>query len=203
MTHFSEIERDLDWREAELAQLRLLLSDTQLPKRIKLVLFRAAWALLYAHFEGFCKFSLTVYYDALRKSGLPCNSLPFLTQCFALSNPVKNMRNLPTHDFVGAILDFQVNHLTIPPVFPDVNTNSNLYADLLQELIIDADIQLPSLSLHNKKIDTLVRRRNKIAHGERDIITELKYYISYEDAVKIIAYELAFAIDQKLGTFGI
>ena len=68
MSPFDEIERDLDWREAELAILRLFLANKEITEREKRVLFRAAWALLYAHYEGFCKFALTVYFDALRRS---------------------------------------------------------------------------------------------------------------------------------------
>jgi hypothetical protein len=198
MTPFQEIENDLEWREAELAVLRLLMVHGATTKREKTVLFRAAWAILYAHYEGFCKFALTVFYDALRKSGKPCRSLPFQTQRFALSEPLKRMRNLPSGDFLNAISDFEAIHLNTTPLFPDIETDSNLKPSVLERLLEDADIYLPSLSLHNRKLETLVRRRNKIAHGERDMITEFNYYIEYEDAFKIVAYELVFAIDQKL-----
>jgi MAE_28990/MAE_18760-like HEPN len=198
MTPIQEIENDLDWREGELAVLRILLSDRSLPKREKTVLLRSAWALLYAHYEGFCKFALAVFYDAVRKSGVNCRSLPFNTQCFALSGPVKKLRNLPTADFITALAAFEVNHLDKSPSFPDIETNSNLYSSTLAELLKDADIVLPSLNLHNKKLDTLVRRRNNIAHGEKDIIADVDYYLQYEDAFKTVAYELALAIDQKI-----
>jgi hypothetical protein len=198
MTPFEEIETDLDWREGELAVLRILLSNKSLPKREKIVLLRSAWALLYAHYEGFCKFALAVFYDAVRKSGVTCQSLPFNTQCFALIEPIKTIRNLPIADFIAALSTFKVKHLDNSPSFPDIETNSNLYSSTLENLLKDADIVLPSLNLHNKKLDTLVRRRNKIAHGEKDMITEVDYYLQYEDAFKIVAYELAYAIDQKI-----
>jgi len=43
------ISDDLDWREAELGSLKLLLSRNDVSEHQKLVLLRASWALLYAH----------------------------------------------------------------------------------------------------------------------------------------------------------
>lgn len=201
MNPFEEIENDLDWREAELAVLRLLMVNKDVADRERTVLFRAAWALLYSHYEGFCKFSLSVYYNTLEGSGRTCRSLPFSTQCFALSEPVRKMRNLPVGEFLIAISSFENRHLNVQPTFPDVETNSNLWPRTLEALLAEADLALPSLSLHNRKIETLVRRRNKIAPGEKDMIADFDYYIEYEHAFKIIAYELAFAIEQKLSLY--
>lgn len=198
MTPLEEIEEDLNWREGELSVLRLLLSDTNIVKREKSVLFRAAWALLYAHYEGFCKFALAVYYDAVNQSGKPCSALPFNTQCFALHETIKEMRNMPRSQFLFTVINFESLYLKSPPKFPDIETDSNLFPSKLKELLDEADLVLPSLSLHNRKLETLVRRRNKIAHGERDLISELDYYLQFEHAFKIVAYELAYAIDDKL-----
>jgi hypothetical protein len=56
-----DIEADLDWRQAELAVLReILILSAELGTR-KRALFRAGWALLYAHYEGFSKFCLELY----------------------------------------------------------------------------------------------------------------------------------------------
>jgi len=85
-----------------------------------------------------------------------------------------------------------------PALFPEVDTESNLWPKTLQSLLEDADITIPSLQLHNRALATLVNRRNKIAHGERDIIPEFSYYATYEDVVKSVMYELAFAIDEKI-----
>lgn len=198
MSAIKEIERDLAWREAELAVLRLLLANKEITEREKLVLFRAAWALLYAHYEGFCKFALTVYYDNLRNSGVSCKHLAPRTQVFALSDRLKVMRNLSPIDLVYSIVNFQADVMEKSVSFPDVDTASNLWPQTLGELLEDADIKLGSLSAHNRALATLVSRRNKIAHGERDIIPEYDYYVGFEDAVKLVMYELALEIDQKL-----
>lgn len=201
MTALQEIEADLDWREAELATLRILVSDSSLRGREQKVFFRAAWALLYAHYEGFFKFALTVYYDAIARSGKHCGQLPLRMQHFALTSELRSLRNMPKQDMLTAICDFPTAHLNAAPSFPDVETRSNLWPTVLTELLSDADLNLPSFDLHNRKLETLVRRRNKIAHGERDIISDLPYYLQYEEAFTIISYELVFAIENRLAGF--
>lgn len=201
MTPFDEIERDLDWREAELAVLRLFLANEDITEREKRVLFRAAWTLLYAHYEGFCKFALTVYFDALKSSGRRCENFGPKTQAFALTEKLKAIRNLPPVDFISAMRSFEANVLAEPVSFPEVETDSNLSPKTLKRLLEDADIELESLSSHNRSLFTLVSRRNKIAHGEREIIPEFEYYLQFEVAAKEVMNELALAIDAKLSSF--
>lgn len=200
MTPFEEIDRDLDWREAELAVLRLFLANENITDREKRVLFRAAWALLYAHYEGFCKFALTVYFDALKNSGRRCEAFAPKTQAFALTEKLKTIRNMPPVDFISAMRRFESGILAEPISFPEVDTDSNLSPKVLERLLGEADIHLDSLSSHNRSLFTLVNRRNKIAHGERDIIPEYDYYIQFENAAKDIMTELALAIDAKLSS---
>jgi hypothetical protein len=49
-----QIEEDLDWREAELASFKILISSAPKGSVRESALLRAIWALLYAHYEGFC-----------------------------------------------------------------------------------------------------------------------------------------------------
>lgn len=71
-----QIENDLDWREAELAIFRELLSHKETKTLRARALSRAAWSLLYAHYEGFSKFCLDLYLDFLAKRFSDCNTLP-------------------------------------------------------------------------------------------------------------------------------
>lgn len=198
MTTLQELERDLDWREAELAILKILLANEHLSEREKLVLFRAGWALLYAHYEGFCKFALTVYYDSIRRSGKCPRDLPSRMQALALDKQMKVVRGLPTADLISQIATFEVDYMNKPAEFPEVDTDSNLWPSTLRALLEGAEIHLPSLELHNRSIATLVGRRNKIAHGERDIIPEYAYYVQFDEAVRTIMYDLAMSIDERL-----
>lgn len=198
MTAIKQLEDDLAWREAELAVLRVILANRELTKLQKEVLFRAAWALLYAHYEGFCKFALTVYYDEIAQTKLKLNSLAASIQCLALSKTFKKLRSLPAPELLSSILSFEATHMTQNYIFPDVDTDSNLWPSKLKELLADADLKLLSLSEYNQTISTLVKRRNKIAHGEQDFISDFEYYKKYESAVLIVVNELILVIDAKL-----
>ena len=198
MNPIEEIEQDLDWREAEMAVLRVLLSDSGLSEKTRRVLFRAAWALLYAHFEGFCKFALTLFYDEIKNTGACCVDLPSTTQAFALSSELKSLRNMPATELLAHIQSFEANVLAKAADFPEVDTESNLWPTVFERLLVDADITLQSLQPSTRSISTLVSRRNKIAHGERDIIPDFEYYLKFEEVTKTVMYDLALAIDEKL-----
>ncbi|MFM9978611.1 MAG: MAE_28990/MAE_18760 family HEPN-like nuclease [Sphingomonadaceae bacterium] len=201
MTPLQEIEKDLDWREAELAVLKILIVNEQLSDREKSVLYRASWTILYAHYEGFCKLALTVYYDAIQRSQKCHSELPAGMQALALDQQIKVLRTLPTIDLISQISTFEADFMDKTANFPEVNTDSNLWPSTLRTLLESAAITLPSLDANYRSIATLVSRRNKIAHGERDIIPEYSYYVQFEDAVRSIMYDLAISIDEKLKAF--
>lgn len=192
------ISQDLDWREAELGSLKLLLARGDTSGHQKVVLLRACWALLYAHYEGFVKNSLTIFFDHARVSINNCGSLPVLTRLFALDAKLREMRSLPGPDLLDQIENFMLINHAVRPTFPDVDTKSNLWPNVLQELLDAADIQLSALSTHHLKIKTLVAKRNKIAHGNRELINDLLYYKGFEDAVYDLMYDLAYSIDDRL-----
>ena len=145
MTPIEEIERDLDWRESEMAVFRITLSNRIITQREKLVLYRAAWALLYAHLEGFCKFALTVYYDALVSAGKCCADLPEKTQAFALSGRLKQMREMPALDFIFTARNFEVNEMGKPIAFPEVEKAS--FPSTLERLKLDCNRLTPSAAV--------------------------------------------------------
>lgn len=70
MSVLNALTDELNWRETEIASMRiLLLSGSGTPSQ-QTVLLRAAWALLYAHYEGFCKNALVIFFDAACNSGV-------------------------------------------------------------------------------------------------------------------------------------
>lgn len=63
-----QLEDDLDWREAELASLKKQVVTAPKGSVTQQVLLRAIWALLYAHYEGFCKFAWDLYLNELQNA---------------------------------------------------------------------------------------------------------------------------------------
>lgn len=60
------LERDLKWREAELASLKRLAITSSTETVAYQGLLRALWALLYAHYEGFTKFCWDTVLDHIQ-----------------------------------------------------------------------------------------------------------------------------------------
>ncbi|QND34248.1 hypothetical protein HB772_19840 [Sinorhizobium meliloti] len=197
MDAIDEITADLDWRETELGLLKVFFTRSEVSKKQHAVLARAAWSLLYAHYEGFAKFALTVFFDRAAKTAATCNVLPVRTKEFALIAELKRIRGLANSDFLQALEAFAHNSLSLKPQFPDVDTKSNLWPNVLEELLKLADIDCPSIDNNRVVLKALVGKRNGIAHGE-DIEATYKDYLIQEKAVYAVMYELAFAIDERL-----
>ncbi|MGE0259869.1 MAG: MAE_28990/MAE_18760 family HEPN-like nuclease [Alphaproteobacteria bacterium] len=103
------IEADLDWRHEELAVFREILTLDTVTEVRRAALFRGAWALLYAHYEGFCKYALQLLADFLRE--LPdCIALTHPTFLFMHDKSMKAARSLPIAD----AYDFFRNTIVVP-----------------------------------------------------------------------------------------
>jgi len=195
MTPLEQISADLGWRESELASLKILLVRHDLSKTQHAVLLRASWAMLYAHYEGFVKTALTIFYDEVCKRIGNCGNLPKETRVNALLSVIKKIRQLPAVEMLEEIEEFCNRHHGSSPQFPEVDTKSNLWPNLLADLLRGADIQPDIAAKHKFEIQTLVARRNEIAHGRHDLISEIGYYVKYESVVYDIMYEVAFLVD--------
>lgn len=197
-TTLETISKDLDWRESEIAGMRILLSSPAISEGQRKGLLRAAWAMLYAHYEGFCKESLTVFYSAICASGAACSELPQPTKLHALEKKMGHLRQMTSNELLEAILSFNSCHLEKSPSFPDVDTKSNLWPNVLIDLLESADLSPGKVAEHQLKLKTLVSRRNEIAHGKNNFITDVPYYLTFENAVYDVMYDLALQIDNRL-----
>jgi hypothetical protein len=198
MSAIDIISFDLDWREREIASMRILLSGNWLTNSQRSALLRAGWAMLYAHYEGFIKNTLTIFYDEAAKAVGKCEDLPKNTKTFALRDPLKALRTLSYFDLLNKIENFSTDHLTITPQFPDIDTTSNLWPHVLIELLETADMDTSIVKKYEVKLRTLVSRRNNIAHGEKDYISELSYYLGFEGVVFEVLYDIALQVDNRL-----
>lgn len=198
MSVLDDITRDLDWRESEIASMRILLSSPSITQTQRTALLRASWALLYAHFEGFCKNALVIYYDFISRSGVCVRDLPETSKVFALEEKLKELRKLPSDQLLVEISNFEASTMSISPDFPTVDTQSNLWPNVLKDLLEIADLSVIKVQEHELKLKTLVSRRNKIAHGEHNMISEVSYYKEFESAVYDVIYDLAYQIEARL-----
>ena len=63
------LEEDLQWREAELVSLKLVAAAAEAGTVRHDATLRALMALLYAHYEGYCRFAL------VNRAGIPGGSI--------------------------------------------------------------------------------------------------------------------------------
>jgi hypothetical protein len=200
MAIIDDISRDLDWREAEIASMRLLLSRKDISSKQVEVLLRAAWALLYAHYEGFVKYCLTLFYEEISARSVKCKKLPIATQVFALDKVLKQIRTMPPADMINEVTDFKAKHLESLASFPEVDTDSNLWPEILIALLTSADLDSKTVEKNRPKLATLVARRNEIAHGQKNFIAEFQYYRTFETAVYEVMYDLALQVEGRLAS---
>lgn len=198
MPVFNDLTADLDWREAELGALKILLRRPDITPTQREVLLRAAWALLYAHYEGFAKFCLTKFFDEASSRLLNCETLPSQTLAFAASSHINKLKSLPLPEAIAEIKGFPDYLESTKPAFPEVETKSNLWPHVMQELLAQADIVIDCVDSHAVKLKTLVSRRNDIAHGQYSLVSDVSYYLTYEQAVYDIMYHLAYSVEERL-----
>jgi HEPN superfamily protein len=67
---------------------------------------------------------------------------------------------------------------------------SNLYAQLLRENCQLTCLSCIAVDTHHWRLDMLVNRRNDIAHGEKEYITDISEYQPFEHAVLDVLCDL-------------
>jgi hypothetical protein len=162
------LDNEFSWRLKEIADLKLAArQQTQLTEK---TLIRAGVTLLYAHWEGFVKSAARDYLNYVSNQG---RTYEELETCFVALGVKKQLHELAEsrrtsihvaalrfiRDAMGRRAEIQAR-LTI-------DTESNLKARVFEEIATSIGIGLdPYESRFNLIDESLVARRNRIAHGE-------------------------------------
>lgn len=194
-----KLEQDLQWREAELIQLKLQAIEAEEGTVRHQALLRALWTMLYAHYEGFCKFALDTYLDALTElqpRRIDCKkqiaALSMTSQFKGLQGDLsnENCANF-VHEF-SAILNQSVEFNF------EFATQGNLHP---KELLKNYQcVCLPSDPIEDNQhiLEALVSRRNAIAHGRNAPVKNFEEYEEHEEAAFTVICGLAIAIIEAL-----
>jgi hypothetical protein len=196
----NQIEEDLSWREAEIGSLKVLISTSDKGSVRETTLLRALWALLYAHYEGFCKFAWDLYLNALEKEVALRSKFKEEIACLSLEKDFKKLRgNLsPMSIWKFFSIDFPIL-LNEPAKFHlKLETQSNLWPSVFIENAEKASLPQSMVNAHSNKIKTLVSRRNDIAHGQKMIIRDIDEYQKYENAALLVMHELAVGVIESI-----
>lgn len=168
LTQFqAAMDKELSWRIKEIGAFNIASrANNEQAKYFT----RAGVALLYAHWEGFIKRSSEIYLEYVSSRQLQYRELK---SCFAvfglkaklsmLSESRKSKTNVDAFDFILAGLD-GVAKINLSNA---VNTESNLTSKVFENIASAIDIDTAQYDTKFNLIDeSLVARRNSIAHGE-------------------------------------
>jgi hypothetical protein len=208
----AQLEAELLWRQDEVRFFQnrgATLSTEDEKDQYR----RAVILVLYAHFEGFCKFGFELYRTTVNGEQISCaDATPAVAaagwaQLFKeLRDPNKkssDFKNSLPHDgklhrfardreFMERTAEFGQLPVTIPDDF--VDTESNLKPVVLRKILYRLGLPHDQFEQHEGQISRLLNTRNKIAHGEdRAGIKEADY-----DELRKLVFQMIDAIKNKI-----
>lgn len=180
----AELEAERAWREDEIRKLQNLgeaVLDTQEKDQYR----RAIVLMLYAHFEGFCKFALSLYCSAINAAQIHCDQADMALVAASLGDIFRDLRNpekksdlfrhaLPDdrklhtfareREFVQRSSEFLRRAVEIPEGAVDME--SNLTPTVLSKNLFRLGFRHDAFAEFNGDIHKLLEFRNRIGHGE-------------------------------------
>lgn len=195
-----QIETDLVWREQELVTLKLLAARESSDHVRHAAILRALVAMLYAHYEGFCRFCWELFLTAIKTNNPEFRHLTEeMRQSFAEAT-LKKMRNATSRELLeflicyDSFLRLRISELDLPKI----DTESNLWPSLVQSINAGLGLKCELLANYTEELRALVGRRNGIAHGEKLTVPTLSKYAELEKGTLLVMHELAIAVLEAL-----
>jgi hypothetical protein len=179
---------EFSWRRKELT---LLKSKIPLEKNsLQSAMLRSALPLLYAHWEGFVKLTMSYYLEYVSKKHLKHNELKNTFIALSLQNKLGDLNNSSIENRTK-IIEFLFNDLDKQSNIPKkniINTKSNLKFDVLKEILFILDLDDSHIDSKKDLINDLVAERNHIAHGEQQLVDLETYENFFNDIIALMDY---------------
>lgn len=196
------LDTELGWRVKEVLTLKLRIrAANSLPQA---TLIRAGIALLYAHWEGFIKAASLAYAEYVATRGLRFEEL---RPCFVvlglrgrlqvLSASKKASASAEALDFIQKRLGRTASFNPETAIDTESNLSSKVFENILNSIGLDESYYAPFYNLID---ESLLKRRNKVAHGEY-LDLEVKDWAGLADTIVMLLR--AFKTDvQNAATLG-
>ena len=161
------LDSEMSWRVKEIAALKFAADGNQKQQKVYL---RAGLALLYAHWEGFIRAASMAYLEFVGNRQLSYRELKTCFCVVGLKGQLETLQQakkpgpaIAAFDFVRCGLD---NPARLDPS-TSIETRSNLTSKVFTGIAKSLAIEISDYETKFKLIDhSLVRGRNKVAHGE-------------------------------------
>ena len=203
MTIQEELAADIDWRNAELAELRVILHKAHLTPVQRETYIRYIVPAIYAIWEGFVKKSIGLYSKEIYNSNVSLVSLHenLLTHAITMDEKLALDRartNFKTQkEFSLYISDFLNKEFPIDGKIP---TKSNINSEVLSDILERFNLGVIEKKLKSK-LDKLLKFRNTIAHGDNSIPVKeenIDEFISLvQDLMVVIFDKIDYAVINK------
>lgn len=165
---FELLDNDFSWRLKEIADIKSSIPSASGTK--EKVLIRAGVALLYAHWEGFIKTSSEYYLSFVSNRRLKYEQLKTCFIVFGIKKELNFIVESKKHEKNIKILEFIQNELSNRANFTyegAINADSNLKSSVFETIATSIGINPTNYETKYNLIDeSLLGRRNRIAHGE-------------------------------------
>jgi hypothetical protein len=162
------LDAELGWRVKEIASLKAAVNSSAYISEQTLV--RASIALLYAHWEGFIKSSATAYVTYVNNQGLNYSELQTCFVVLGLKKTLHDVQQSKQSRLNVTLVDFLREGLGAKSklkIDTAINTESNLSASVFENILQAVGFATtPYEAKANLINESLLRRRNTIAHGE-------------------------------------
>lgn len=162
------LDRELGWRIKEILNLKTSIGSAKSLSQATLV--RASIALLYAHWEGFIKAASISYAEYVSTRGLRFEDLK---PCFIilglrgrLDTLAASKQALASAEALGFIqkrLGDNASFNLESAIDTESNLSSSVFQNILRSIGLNDDHYSPYYNLID---ESLLKRRNKVAHGE-------------------------------------
>lgn len=161
------LDSEMAWRVKEIGAFVV---DSKMSSLERKFYIRAGIVLIYAHWEGFIKRASEQYLDFIQHQGHTYEQLKSCFAVFGLKGKLQTLitsrkatPNIEAFDFIFSELQQRAN-LNLSSA---INTESNLTSTVFTNIANSLDINIDGYATKFKLIDeSLVDRRNKVAHGE-------------------------------------
>lgn len=195
----NELTDDLKWRENELAIMHKQLILSTLGSIQEKTLLRANLTMIYAHYEGFCKFALEVYINTLDKLKLKRKDLKWTIATFSLVEFHKNlMREKNQTVFFTRFMKEINGQLEEEAKYQRPDKISNLWPDNLLNWLSLLGLDTSSINEERILLESLVKNRNEIAHGNKLIISTRSELEKYKNSAMLAMHQVSIGIVEAL-----
>jgi len=165
-----KLDEAFSWRIQEVSIIKTSIDSRKAsndPKNKALI--RAGVPLIYAHWEGFIKQSSGIYLSYVGNQGLTYRELKSCFIAFGLKRQLNEVLETKKHTKVAAAIDFIRKQLDERV---NISSNSALQTSNLSSAVFEVIAESIGIDIEPYKSkfawidESLLERRNKIAHGE-------------------------------------